>query len=117
MKRASLFILVVLLLGAFTAASASAEKNDVKFCNVTDNGLIITAGANPPSYPKTKCRFAWATLKKLRAKIDRIGNPGWRFHVFVRGQRLRCLSFTQKNKDYLACGNDRRFVAYVSRKD
>lgn len=108
MKRPLPIVIVTLAFFLPTGTPASAATQQIMPCRTTSTGWEIWRGNL--DVPKTTCRFANATFRKLRAK-QHVAPLPWRFGIRVGRKRLRCAIHMEYGSARIVC---RSRWAYVS---
>lgn len=100
---------LLVVLGCFLAAPASAATNEIRLCGKSQS-WEVAAGNYPPKIPKTKCSFARKTDEAVKELELAKGSLPPRFSIDVNGQDLTCSTKDSRTYAEVRCKNPRRFV-------
>jgi|GEM_PF-4983004 len=103
------FVLLAAIAGLLVAPAPAAAIPNVKFCGHIKT-WTISAGKNPPKYPRTSCAFAWASYRKLKRVVDQTGSLAIVFNIRVNGHRLRGTALPIGATLIVVMKNRRRYV-------
>lgn len=112
MKRTVLTALV--LLGLTLPATAAATPN-VKYCGNSPSGVFsVSAGKNPPEYPRTSCKFAREAMKRFAIMVAKRGKVPETFKIVVDGKKLRGRYATAASFQLVHMRNKKHFVQLLA---